>query len=211
MRVLVMGAPGPTTEDAVQRLEDAGHAIVRCHDEREPAFPCKGVTAHCPLDDGPVDVALAVRNHAWPRPTVFDRGVTCALRDAVPVVVAGVVTLNPYDEWAAAVIGRDADVVGTVERVASSPVRIPEAVACDALRAGLVARGVPAWSARLARSEITKQAGRMTITLFMPHGVTSWTAQNVANYVVGAIRADDRRARVIDLRIVPAEADAASP
>jgi len=204
VRVLVMGAPGPATEDAIQRLEDSGHVTVQCHDEREPVFPCKGVTARCPLDDGRVDVALAVRNHAWPRPTVFDRGVTCALRDAVPVVVAGAVALNPYDEWAAAVIGRDADVVETVERVALAPTTVPEAVACDTLRAGLVASGVPAWSARLARAEVAKQAGRIAIALFMPPGVTAWTAQNVASYVVTAVRANDRRARVIDLRIVPA-------
>lgn len=121
MRVLVMGAPGPVTEGTVARIEAAGHVVVRCTDPGEACFPCKGLTGECPFDIGEtVDAALALRNHAWPRPTAFDRGVTCAVRLGIPVVLAGVNVLNPYERWAAAVLERADDPVTALERVAVS-------------------------------------------------------------------------------------------
>lgn len=119
MRVLVMGAPGPATEDAVSSLERAGHEVVRCNNPGEPPFPCKGLTGTCPLDEQDVDVALAVRARAWARPTVFDRGVSCAVRARVPVVLAGTSVLNPYEKWATEVAERHEEVVEAVERAAS--------------------------------------------------------------------------------------------
>ena len=120
MRVLVMGAPGPATEEAILRVEGAGHEVVRCNDPREPAFPCKALTSVCPLDEQTVDAALAIRTHAWPRPTVFDRGVTCAIRQGIPIVLAGTIVLNPYEDWAAEVVGRNGDAVEALERVVST-------------------------------------------------------------------------------------------
>lgn len=118
MRVLVMGAPGPALEEAVLKLERSGHEVVRCSDVGDSAFPCKGLTAECPLDEFEVHAALAIRTHAWPRPTVFDRGVTCAVREHVPVVLAGTMVLNPYESWAAEVVDRGGDVVEALERAA---------------------------------------------------------------------------------------------
>ena len=116
MRVLVMGAPGPATEEAVLKLHSAGHEVVRCSDTGEPAFPCKALTSACPLDEQGVDAALAIRTHAWPRPTVFDRGVTCAVRQGIPVVLAGTTVLNPYEAWATEIVDRSGDLVEALER-----------------------------------------------------------------------------------------------
>lgn len=118
MKVLVMGPPGPALDDAVAHLEAIGHDVLRCTDHGEPLFPCKGLDQSCPLDEAFVDAALVVRTRAWPRPTVFDRGVTCAIRQGIPVVLAGNTLLNPYDPWAAAVVARDADPVPVLEHVA---------------------------------------------------------------------------------------------
>lgn len=120
MRVLLMGGPGPNFEEACRELEESEHEVVVCHDRDEPVFPCKAFRGECPLDEASVDIAVVVRNHAWPRPTPFDRGVTCAVRQEVPVVVTGMDVLNPYEEWTDAIVSRDDDLVAELEAVTGS-------------------------------------------------------------------------------------------
>lgn len=195
MRVLLMGAPGPTTEEAATRLATAGHDVVRCSDAGEPAFPCKALTTLCPLDEGAIDAALVVRNHSWPRPTVFDRGVTCAVRQRVPVVLAGAVTLNPYEEWADEIVDRSGDVVGAVERVAASAPRHEE-IASAALREGLEGAGI---AAPEARAEVRRAEGWLRVRLVTPEGMDRAVEQAAARRVIGALREFDRHARGIDV------------
>ncbi len=117
--------PSPNAADAtVRQLTKAGHRVFRCHEPGKPEFPCRALAGDgpCPLSDPGVDVAVTVRTHPDTRPTVREDGVACALRAHVPLVVAGRVMLNPYEEWADEVV-EDGDVVAACERVVSAPSR----------------------------------------------------------------------------------------
>jgi hypothetical protein len=76
--------------------------VVRCHPADGPGFPCAGLTAEgCPLDHArPVDVAIAVREHAAAPPSADEAGVTCAIRAGVPVVVVGPPGPDSFASWA---------------------------------------------------------------------------------------------------------------
>lgn len=85
---------------AAAEREAGGHRVHRCFQPGDRGFPCTGVTdpAACPIDRG-VDVALLVRSHVAPRPTAFERGVSCAIRAGVPVVEDGPAILDPFSPW----------------------------------------------------------------------------------------------------------------
>lgn len=117
MRVLIMESDPSAAAGLVAELQDRGHEVVRCHDPSAPAFPCNALTGRCPLDDDPVEVAVVVREHPWPRPTALERGVTCAIRARVPLVVAGRVVLNPYEPWATEVVEGTDGLVDTISRL----------------------------------------------------------------------------------------------
>jgi hypothetical protein len=102
-RVLVVGPTTPATDMVAEELAAANCEIVRCVEPGRPAFPCAGLrNGACPLDvEGPVDVAVAVRTRAHPRPRLAELGALCALRDRIPLVIAGTSVLNPFEPWAA--------------------------------------------------------------------------------------------------------------
>lgn len=196
MHVLLMGAPGPGVEDAARKLEDAGHRVLRCHDDDEPVFPCKGLQGRCPLDHEPVDVALVVRNHAWPRPTPFDRGVTCVVRQRVPVAFAGVTVLNPYEPWADAVLSWVDDPVEALDRLARHPRPEHSRIATEALRESLHLAGLEPGD---ACAEVVRRNGWLRVRLSVPGGLHDVRRQNAARKVITALRAFDRHARGIDV------------
>jgi len=124
MRVLVVESDRGTADIAVTDLQAAGHHVVRCHETDLPAFPCNALcdAGTCPLDSAEgVDVVLDHRLHPYPRPTVFEDGVSCALRRHIPLVVTGTSALNPFDRWTTAIAGDD-DVVQVCEHAASSSI-----------------------------------------------------------------------------------------
>lgn len=100
-RVLLVTSDDEPATLVEAALEKAGHEIRRCFANRWPSFPCVGLTADgtCPLDDRTIDVVVDVRQHPWPRPTPRESGVLCALRDNIPLVVAGRTAFHPYDGW----------------------------------------------------------------------------------------------------------------
>jgi len=118
MRVLVMGGRGHLGETTMRGLRERGHEVLRCHDAGSPPFPCAALVGECPFDgDAPVDAALVVRDDVWPRPTQHDRGVTCAVRARVPVLMMGKAALNPYEDWINGHVLAGQDPVDAVERV----------------------------------------------------------------------------------------------
>ena len=99
----------PTAADeASAALARAGHRLHRCYEPGARGFPCAGVRdpSSCPIAQG-VDVALLVRPHVAPRPTVLETGVSCALRAGVPLVEKGTETLDPFTPWLTARLGDD--------------------------------------------------------------------------------------------------------
>jgi len=117
--VLVVGTDDWATEQAVHTLEAAGHTALRCHDPSEPAFPCNALIPGrtCPLDAG-FDVAVTIRTRPGAAPMVSEFGVICALRTGHPLVIAGMSQPNPFQPWAAQIVGRSDDIAGACEEVA---------------------------------------------------------------------------------------------
>jgi hypothetical protein len=118
MRILcVETIPGAATS-AADRLRAAGHEVVRCYEGADGAAgPCVGLDCgDCPLDrPGGVDAVLDARTAGHPRPTPDEAGVTCALRQHVPLVVEGPAWPDPFARWAAARIDLGDDPVRACE------------------------------------------------------------------------------------------------
>lgn len=93
---------------AAEKLEAAGFRVHRCREPDDPAFPCRGVVnpSDCPLE-GPIDVALVVRQHIHPSPSSLEHGVACAIRAGVPVVEDGSSILDPFEPWITARVEHD--------------------------------------------------------------------------------------------------------
>ena len=98
--VLVVGTDEWAIEQAAGSMASAGYDVLRCHEPGEPVFPCNGVRPDrvCPLDQG-FKVAVTMRARPAAQPTQSEFGITCAIRAAVPVVVAGITEGNPFEEW----------------------------------------------------------------------------------------------------------------
>jgi hypothetical protein len=127
-RVLVVGAATPATDMVAEELAAANFEILRCVEPGRPAFPCAGLRrGSCPLDvERPVDVAVAVRTRAHPRPRLAELGALCALRDRIPLVIAGTSVLNPFEPWAAETVDLH-NVVPAVKRQLPPPDTKPAA------------------------------------------------------------------------------------
>lgn len=118
--VLVVESLPRAAAAAAEALTAAGHTVHRCYDDGVPGFPCYAVAGPgaCPLDHH-VDVALVVRRRVDPRPTVFERGVACALRAGVPVVEQGPDLLDPFAPWIEQRLTDRDDVVDACRRAAA--------------------------------------------------------------------------------------------
>ena len=105
------------TPTVANELRARGHELLRCFDQEGSPFPCVGVTApeSCPLAAGDVAVACVVREFGVFDPTPFEGGVTCALRNRIPVVVEGA-NMTPFVGYA---IDARGDLVSTVEDAGS--------------------------------------------------------------------------------------------
>lgn len=178
-------------------LRDAGYDVHRCVEDGAPAFPCVGLTSGtCPLEvDGGIDVAIDVRQHPWPHPTVRETGVTCALRAGLPLVVLGR-PRHPFAERAT--LTTDALEVLSVRceqavTVALQPLR--DAIATE-VRAVLANHGLKAPFA----VDVHRRRGRLhvTITTGAPDDVRRMAATRAAV----AVRRLDQRAAGIEIEVV---------
>jgi hypothetical protein len=134
MRVMVVEADRDDASRAVQKLEAAGHEVLRCHEQGLGPFPCNGLMdpASCPLAVG-VDVALTVRRVPWRTPTPSEDGALCAVRAGAPLVVTGTTQVNPFAPWAEATVD-EMDVVAGCEHAAMTGYRQAVAAVRNALR-----------------------------------------------------------------------------
>lgn len=115
MRLLVVETDPHAGDTVRASLEAAGHQVVSCFAPGAGSFPCNALTeAGCPVDDS-LDGVVVVRARPWPRPTPLERGVICALRVGVPLVVAGNRALDPWTPWATAGLDGTEGVVAACE------------------------------------------------------------------------------------------------
>ena len=202
MRVLVLESDARAADLAVHRHEAAGHEVVRCHDRGAPTFPCNALlpSRSCPLEDQPVDVTLVVRAHPWPRPTSLERGVDCAIRAGVPLVVAGSPVLNPYEDFATLVVEGQQEAVEACERAATAPLSRHSAAATAVLTQTLGALGVDSSGFSV---EVTRDQGRLHAVVRSCRPLDRWTAGHSAVRVTGELRRVDRAALGVDVSFDP--------
>jgi hypothetical protein len=186
--VLVIESYPGAAAGAVHDLEGAGHRVLRCYDEENPGFPCRGVVdpARCPLA-GHVDVAVLVRGRVTPHPTALEQGATCALRAGVPLVEDGPVALDPFEGWLAARV--DGEVVAACE-VASD-------AALGELRRDIVRLAAPILlaagiGADRAECRLELDATQLDVRFDLPAAVEPAVRQALAVRVLDAVRRSGR-------------------
>jgi hypothetical protein len=198
MDVLVLESEAGVADSTVQKLEQRGHDVLRCHEPGKAAFPCRALAGDgpCPLNDPGVDVAVTVRAHPDVQPSAREDGVACALRARVSLVVAGDDILSPYDDWAAEIVRDDGDVVGACERVLAAPSGDHSEVATDALREALRRR---TGSAGHADAVVWRDRKGLRVRLEGVEDVDDSSRGIVAADVAAALRAFDPVTPKIDI------------
>ena len=180
-----------------EELEANGHTVVGCHERGAPAFPCNGIAAghECPLDAKIVDVALVVRAHESSVPTPREDGVACAIRQHVPLVVAGRTRLHPYEGYATEVLDGTMGAVEACERTAAAPLTKHTFIAARSLHETLDRRGVAATPA----VTVLRRQGALVVRVTGADGLDSGAKGMAAVRMMAALRAFDHDARGIDV------------
>ncbi len=195
MQVLVVESEAGAATVAVAQLQAAGHRVMRCHEPGAPAFPCAGLEpGGCPLEHDAIDVVLTVRSRAQKQPSPLEDGVTCALRQRTPVVVAGRTTPNAFEQFP--VTMAELDVVAACERAATGPQLEHERVALTALEETLGHSGLAAAS---AGASVHRSGEGLRVALHVPAATPRPVRDTAVVRVVGALRAFDPHAPKIDV------------
>jgi hypothetical protein len=118
MKVLLIESVPSGDPEVAEQLRARGHEPLRCFDHEDSPFPCVAVAApeRCPLAAGDVAVACVIREFGVFDPTPFESGVSCALRNRIPVVVEGA-NMTPFVGYA---IDARGDLVSAVEEAATA-------------------------------------------------------------------------------------------
>jgi hypothetical protein len=196
MRILLTQSDGRAGLRARAVLENAGHEVLACTDERGEPFPCAGVGGgRCPLDEGAV-VAVSAPGLVPPVPQAGDVGVICALRHHLPVVVVAPESLSWLDDRTGLV--DPADLPAAVELAAAAPLE-PHTRTCTEEARRLVGGDV--------RATVTRVGTGLRVDIDTPDDVDDKTAQALAVRVQTAVRRIDRWATGVDVntRARPAE------
>jgi hypothetical protein len=198
MRILVLESDRRAGDDVIDDLRSAGHEVVRCHERDLPVFPCAGLTdgGACPLDE-PVDVAVTVRAHPYPRHTAYEDGVICALRHRVPLVVAGKSALSPFAPWTTE-HADDGNVVAACERAAVRPVPAPSEAVTDEARRLATAAGL---APETVNAAVVKRSGRLAVDIEVPAAASRELRHSIAVRAAGLARTFDRYADGVDVTV----------
>jgi hypothetical protein len=197
LNVLVLESDPGAASVAREELEGAGHTVRMCHEPGCAAFPCNALRDDraCPLAGEPVDVALDIRRGTRTEPTIREDGVACAVREHVPLVVAGTTTFNPFAEYATETCEDALDVVAACERAAAAPLARHTTVAQDALDTTLDRRSLPT-DARVA---VYRRNGSLHVSVGVGSNIDRATKAMAAVRIAAALRAIDRHSRGIDV------------
>jgi hypothetical protein len=200
LRVLVLESERGAADVAIGELTGAGHAVVRCHEPGEPAFPCRALRDNdCPLKSGVVDVAITVRSRPRSQPAPHEDGVRCALERHVPLVVAGSPVLNPFEPWASSVLDRTYDVVGACEAAAVAPLPAHGTCALGAIEAVLAQHEVRDVH---PSAEVHRRNGALDVSVHGAKALDHTIKAMASVRVIGALRELDPTATGIDVSFV---------
>jgi hypothetical protein len=190
MRILLTQSDGRAGLRARAVLENAGHEVLACTDERGEPFPCAGVAGGtCPLDEGAV-IAVSAPGSIPPVPQAGDVGLICALRHHLPVVVVAPDSLSWLDDRAGLI--DPADLPAAVELAALAPLQ-PHTRTCTEEVRKVVAGD--------ARATVTRAGTGLRIDIDTPDDVDDQTTQALAVRVQAAIRRIDRWATAVDVNM----------
>jgi len=197
MKVLLLESDRFAGAEVARRLESAGHDVHRCHEAGGPAFPCNGLDGgDCPVEvDGGVDLAVTVRAHPHPKPTVYEDGVSCALRHHVPLVVTGKTVLHPYEAYATEVEDTD-ELVSRVEELAAAPLARHSGEATAEAARVLETMGSPADGVEV---DVRRRGGSLKAEMRLPSDTPTRVVELAGVRVAGVLRAIDPYARTIDV------------
>jgi hypothetical protein len=196
LNVLVLESDRGAATMAIADLEAAGHHVLRCHDGAAPAFPCSALTDDgCPLRRNVVDVALTVRRRPRSQPAPQEDGASCALRTHVPLVIAGAIALNPYEDFATECTDDPGDIVGACERAAAAPLRAHTAAALSAVTTVFEKNDVKA----AARVVAFRSHGQLHVEVTTAPRLPQPVQNMAAVQIIAALRALDPDARGIDV------------
>jgi hypothetical protein len=198
LNIMVLESEHGAATEATRELTEAGHTVLRCHDEGASVFPCRGLAdeSACHLRSHAVDVALTVRSGVFAQPTPLEDGARCALMQHVPLVVAGPSIFDPYTDLEEAVLDRTDDVVAACEEAASAELRR------YARRAEAVITGTIESLPSVPTVTVVRRDGGLRVTIGGLAGRTERERQIAAVRVVGAMHGLDRAARTIDVSLV---------
>lgn len=90
MRILLTESTTGAASLVERELRAAGYDVVLCHSEPGAAGDCIAIAGQssCPLHTGPVDLVVDVKEQDGPL-TGREFGASCAVRNNIPLVVAG--------------------------------------------------------------------------------------------------------------------------
>jgi hypothetical protein len=188
MKVMLIESVPSGDPSVADELRSRGHDVVRCYESDGEPFPCVGLTSpgRCPLASGDVAVACVVREFGVFDPTPFEAGVTCALRNRIPVVVEDP-AMSPFNGYA---VDASGDLVGTAERVATESLDGH----ADVLRSFFSATPV-------MDVDVRRREGGLKVTLTLAKNTPEWTVQYVISRAAGVLREYDRYAPHIDVAV----------
>jgi len=197
LNVLLLESEPGAALVARDELETAGHRVRYCHEPGGAAFPCNALLdgRTCPLEGEAIDVALDVRRYPRSQPTLREDGVMCALREHIPVVIAGAPAMSPYADYASATLDRNFDVVETVERVAGATLERHTSAATSALQEVLERRSIT----RMPKVAVRRRRGALLISVSGAGPLDVPTKSMAAVRMTAAVRAIDATARGVDV------------
>lgn len=190
MRVLVLESEPGVAAYPIDQLEHAGHQVARCHDADAPAFPCDAMIEgrECPLDDGPISVALIVGADRKGEDEAHDfadhDGARCAARRHVPIVVAG----------------SSDKVTATVERAAATPLVAHGKAAAEALRSVLELHDL---DPSQANAEVVRHGDELRVVLRPGPGIVfdKRVGEVASIRALAAVRTVDSHARNVTISL----------
>jgi hypothetical protein len=203
MRVLVVEREPGGGAAAAAQLQRHGHEVVRCDDADQTVDrPCAGLPggSGCPLDQQPVDVALAVRGDAGGSTTDRETGVRCALRQQVPLMVLGNSSGASYVDWVDEVA--DMDVAALDERVTAlgrAGLASTASIVARAIRPLLAEHGVESSAIEV---ELVRNGGRMRIRIGVDAALEPKLRQTCAVRAVAALREVQPGTDGLDVEVV---------